>query len=190
MTSHPHPRRKLARRYHPDKNPAGRERFVAVQRAYERLQAGAAAGQGPQPWRLLLILKVRRCPVCLHHIALTRGASHAHAWALAAECRGAAAAATHVLITSSVACKHRRTLMFSQPRAHLAGWSTPVLQQCEAAASIAWPHLASPQWLRTKLPPHVHPDVSQDAWRHGGVRDQDALPLCCAGAMHPVQALP
>ena len=45
-------------RYHPDKNPAGRERFVAVQRAYERLQAGAAAGQGPQPWRLLLILKV------------------------------------------------------------------------------------------------------------------------------------
>ena len=46
------------RRYHPDKNPAGRERFVAVQRAYERLQAGAAAGQGPQPWRLLLILKV------------------------------------------------------------------------------------------------------------------------------------
>ncbi len=50
--------RRLARKYHPDKNPAGRERFVAVQRAYERLQAGAAAGQGPQLWRLLLILKV------------------------------------------------------------------------------------------------------------------------------------
>ena len=47
-----------AGRYHPDKNPTGRERFVAVQRAYERLQAGAAAGQGPRPWRLLLILKV------------------------------------------------------------------------------------------------------------------------------------
>ena len=31
---------------------------MAVQKAYERLQAGAAAGQGPQSWRLLLILKV------------------------------------------------------------------------------------------------------------------------------------
>ncbi len=50
--------RRLARKYHPDKNPAGREKFVAVQKAYERLQAGAAAGQGPQSWRLLLILKV------------------------------------------------------------------------------------------------------------------------------------
>ncbi|KAK9915634.1 hypothetical protein WJX75_001835 [Coccomyxa subellipsoidea] len=51
--------RRLARKYHPDKNPTGRERFMAVQRAYERLQAGAAAGQGPQPWRLLLILKAQ-----------------------------------------------------------------------------------------------------------------------------------
>lgn len=31
---------------------------MAVQKAYERLQAGAAAGQGPQSWRLLLTLKV------------------------------------------------------------------------------------------------------------------------------------
>ena len=44
-------RRRLARLYHPDKNPAGRERFQGVQAAYERLQAGAAGGQGPQPWR-------------------------------------------------------------------------------------------------------------------------------------------
>lgn len=30
--------KKLAMRYHPDKNPEGREKFVAVQKAYERLQ--------------------------------------------------------------------------------------------------------------------------------------------------------
>lgn len=30
--------RRLAMRYHPDKNPEGREKFVAVQKAYERLQ--------------------------------------------------------------------------------------------------------------------------------------------------------
>lgn len=51
--------RRLARRWHPDRNPAGRERFQAVQAAYERLQAGAAAGAGPQPWRLLLLLRAR-----------------------------------------------------------------------------------------------------------------------------------
>jgi len=51
--------RGLARKFHPDKNPAGRERFVAVQKAYERLQAGVAGGQGPQAWRLLLLLKVQ-----------------------------------------------------------------------------------------------------------------------------------
>ena len=61
---------RLARLYHPDKNPAGRERFQGVQAAYERLQAGAAGGQGPQPWRVLLILRAqcvlfRRCPEVL-----------------------------------------------------------------------------------------------------------------------------
>ena len=31
---------------------------MAVQKAYERLQLGGQGGQGPQPWRLLLLLKV------------------------------------------------------------------------------------------------------------------------------------
>ena len=42
----------------------------ARQAAYERLQAGAAGGQGPQPWRLLLLLRAqcvlfRRAPEVL-----------------------------------------------------------------------------------------------------------------------------
>ncbi|KAL2651546.1 hypothetical protein R1flu_019674 [Riccia fluitans] len=49
--------RRLAMRYHPDKNPEGREKFVAVQKAYERLQATLQGLQGPQPWRLQLLLK-------------------------------------------------------------------------------------------------------------------------------------
>lgn len=40
--------RAMARKYHPDKNPEGRPMFMRIQAAYERLQAGAAGGQGPQ----------------------------------------------------------------------------------------------------------------------------------------------
>ena len=37
---------------------------MAVQKAYERLQLGGQGGQGPQPWRLLLLLKVFPSQCC------------------------------------------------------------------------------------------------------------------------------
>lgn len=57
----PQPCKPCTCRYHPDKNPSpeARARFLTVQKAYERLQAGAAGGQGPQPARLLLMLRAQ-----------------------------------------------------------------------------------------------------------------------------------
>ena len=51
--------RRLAMRYHPDKNPGGLARFRAVRAAYDRLRAGAAGAQGAAPWRVVLLLRAQ-----------------------------------------------------------------------------------------------------------------------------------
>lgn len=51
--------RRLARKFHPDRNPAGRDRFEAIQKAYERLQQRDTDLGGPQPWRILLIIQAQ-----------------------------------------------------------------------------------------------------------------------------------
>ncbi|CAI5970939.1 unnamed protein product [Closterium sp. NIES-65] len=51
--------RRMAVRYHPDKNPEGRDKFIAVQKAYEHLQSAMQGLQGPQTWRVLLLLRAQ-----------------------------------------------------------------------------------------------------------------------------------
>ena len=48
---------KMAQRYHPDKNPDGRDMFEAVNKAYEFLcSRSSKVCEGPDPQRIVLIL--------------------------------------------------------------------------------------------------------------------------------------
>lgn len=49
--------RKLARKYHPDKNPDGQERFLQIHKAYELLRSPSNKSNGPRNWVILLIMK-------------------------------------------------------------------------------------------------------------------------------------
>ena len=65
--------RRAARKYHPDRNPAGRDKFQAAATAYERLAAaareekdadggaadGTGSGGGARRWRLILLLRAQ-----------------------------------------------------------------------------------------------------------------------------------
>jgi len=52
--------RRLAQKYHPDKNPQGRERFEEANKAYEFLcSRGASESSNPDPNRIVLILKAQ-----------------------------------------------------------------------------------------------------------------------------------
>jgi DnaJ family protein C protein 13 len=50
---------KLAQKYHPDKNPDGRDLFEAVNKAYEFLCSKATVTSGPDPTRIVLILRAQ-----------------------------------------------------------------------------------------------------------------------------------
>jgi len=68
--------RKLAMKFHPDKNPAGRETFEKIQKAYETItntratQAGGAAG-GPDPVSIILMIRTQ-CILFARHAKILR----------------------------------------------------------------------------------------------------------------------
>ena len=69
--------RKLAIKFHPDKNPAGRETFEKIQKAYEAItnaqrpgQAGSGAG-GPDPYTVLLMVRTQ-CILFARHSKVLR----------------------------------------------------------------------------------------------------------------------
>ncbi len=49
---------KLASKYHPDKNPDGREIFEKIQKSYEILSSNTNT-EGPDPDRLVLLMKAQ-----------------------------------------------------------------------------------------------------------------------------------
>ncbi|XP_076459341.1 dnaJ homolog subfamily C member 13-like isoform X2 [Babylonia areolata] len=50
---------KLAQKYHPDKNPEGREMFEEVNKAYEFLCSKSKVSEGPDPQNIVLILRAQ-----------------------------------------------------------------------------------------------------------------------------------
>ena len=51
---------RLAQKYHPDKNPAGRDMFEKVNNAYEFLcSKSARVGSGPDPNNIVLVLRAQ-----------------------------------------------------------------------------------------------------------------------------------
>ncbi len=50
---------RLAQKYHPDKNPEGRDMFEKVNKAYEFLCSKSKITEGPDPKNVVLILKAQ-----------------------------------------------------------------------------------------------------------------------------------
>lgn len=51
--------RRLARKYHPDRNPSGRDQFEAIHEAYLRLHSVKEEVSGPRDWCILLYVKTQ-----------------------------------------------------------------------------------------------------------------------------------